>query len=84
MRDQFGRLPYSIALWIADGIAVRPYSIAEWFPGGATLSTRGIGQGESRWEFVGQLRHNHAIVGRRLVNGNSEAIATRQGYPYIN
>jgi hypothetical protein len=83
-RDQFGRLPYSIALGIADGVVVRAYSIAEWFPAGTTLSTRGLGRGESRWEFVGQLLHDHPLVGRRLVNGNSEVIATQQGYRYIN
>lgn len=83
-RDESGILPYSTALGIADGIVVRAYSIAEWFPAGTTLSTRALDGGVGRWEFVGQLLTDHSLVGRRLVYGNSEVIATQQGYRYIN
>jgi hypothetical protein len=36
------------------------------------------------WEFVGQLLSDHSLVGRRLVDGDSEVMATQQGYRYIN
>jgi hypothetical protein len=83
-RDKFGTLLYPIALGIADGVVVRAYSIAEWFPAGTTLSTRESSGKEGRWEFVGQLLPNHPYVGRRLVDGESEVMATQQGYRYIN
>lgn len=83
-RDEFGALPYPLALGIADGVILRAYSIAEWFPAGSTLSTRGRGGIDGRWEFVGQLLPEHKLVGRRLVDGDSPIIATQQGYRYIN
>ena len=54
------------------------------FPAGTTLSTRPHGRGESRWEFVGQVLSDHPLVDRRLVDGDSEVMATQQGYRSIN
>jgi hypothetical protein len=83
-RHESGRLLYPIAVGIADGVVLRAYSIAEWLPGGDHIVDATAWRRESRWEFVGQVLSGHPLVGRRLVDGDSEVMATQQGYRYIN
>ncbi len=86
-RQDTGHLPYPTALAVADSVVVRAYSVAAWFPAGTTHSTRwhrGSQPDPDRWEFVGQFLEEHPLLGRRLLRGGKDILATQKGYTYIN
>lgn len=83
-----GRLRYSKAMAIADGVVIGAYSILGWFRAGETFSTRvpSISQGyfqSQRYEFVGN-RIDHDLVGRRLLKNGNVIEANQKGYGYHN
>lgn len=82
--DENGHLPYPVALGMVDSVAIRAYSVAAWFPAGTTFSTRQNDDPENRWEFVGQMLPDHALVGRRLTCDGVDLSANQIGYGYLN
>ena len=79
-----GTLPFPVALAVVESVVVRAYSVIAWFPAGSTMSSRtsdGLG---NRWEFVGQILHDHKLVGRRLTKDGRDLPANQLGYGYLN
>ncbi|MGD0815567.1 MAG: hypothetical protein ABSA83_18395 [Verrucomicrobiota bacterium] len=77
--------PYPDALAIVGGVVVRAYSIMEWFPAGTTLSTRSIPKSKRKglWEFVGQMKKDHHLVGKRLEVNGMPLPGYQRGYKYF-
>ena len=74
-----------IALSIYDGVILEVFSIEAWFAAGTTLSSRLMDDYTNRFEFVGNVMHNHPYKGKRLIKENGEKYpANQQGYGYIN
>lgn len=78
-------LQYRLALGVVEGVVIRAYSIEAWFPAGATFSSRSYtSQKPDRWEFVGQRREKHELLGRLLVDNSNRPIAgVQKGYTYL-
>lgn len=82
--QESGNLPFPVALAVVESVVVRAYSVIAWFPAGSTMSSRISDSPDNRWEFVGQILHDHKLVGRRLTKNWLDLPANQLGYGYIN
>lgn len=76
---------YKVALSIYDSVVVRVYSIIKWYKAGDTFSTRPLENNENRYEFIGNLKSGHSLLGKMLVDEKGNPIkANQKGFGYIN
>lgn len=64
-KDEEGNLPYPTALAIYDSVVIRVYTIIDWYDAGTTFSTRVTPSKSGRYEFVGNLKQDHPLLGKK-------------------